>query len=649
MKYALNNKRIRVFLMCVWVVTMLLLCMVGSAQTTEPGLTFTLSVDPSTLTAPGEVTVSARVDNAGGEDITLPLSLYDPDGKLVTSFGDGGILYRLNSGESFPWQGKYTVKQSQLDDGKLVYTLRYSELAAGGALIEQNLPATAEITYTGEEVDLQVTRTISPEVVRRGKEATVVYELVNRGNTKLVNIQVKENRLVSARTQTVALLDPGASTKVTFTKPNVTGDLTSSALITYRKDGERRTQQATIAPVQIPLASPGLVYNLTADKTQVNIGETVLLTLEIKNTGNISYSNVAVSDPRLGEVFTNVQIPAGQTKKLQKEVTVNETATYDFTLKLEDNTGTSQEEKVPALRVSAYSEGQMLRLNLTLTAGSETISSLPGDVSFYLTVTNDSNTAAKNIRISHGALDILTIPDLAPGQSTQVERDFRLSQAGKYQFTATATDVQNNTVSFTSNLMSIAYIPPTPAPTREIIATMAPLVTLSPVPADFTAPGGQVRNALFIVTLAFAALFGLALILFLISSFARARARAKSNAAYDTFQISGTRDYTAPPSEDKQALETEDFETALEDPLPVTKRDLEMPHEKYLNQPSVKAETTDKTKSEGAVPKTQIAEDEGGYRLVRKDSPSKPEPKKPEQRARRSSRRKTGDNEGLDS
>ena len=135
MKYALNNKRIRVFLMCVWVVTMLLLCMVGSAQTTEPGLTFTLSVDPSTLTAPGEVTVSARVDNAGGEDITLPLSLYDPDGKLVTSFGDGGILYRLNSGESFPWQGKYTVKQSQLDDGKLVYTLRYSELAAGGALI----------------------------------------------------------------------------------------------------------------------------------------------------------------------------------------------------------------------------------------------------------------------------------------------------------------------------------------------------------------------------------------------------------------------------------------------------------------------------------------------------------------------------------
>ena len=331
MKYALNNKRIRVFLMCVWVVPMLLLCMVGSAQTTEPGLTFTLSVDPSTLTAPGEVTVSARVDNAGGEDITLPLSLYDPDGKLVTSFGDGGILYRLNSGESFPWQGKYTVKQSQLDDGKLVYTLRYSELAAGGALIEQNLPATAEITYTGEEVDLQVTRTISPEVVRRGKEATVVYELVNRGNTKLVNIQVKENRLVSARTQTVALLDPGASTKVTFTKPNVTGDLTSSALITYRKDGERRTQQATIAPVQIPLASPGLVYNLTADKTQVNIGETVLLTLEIKNTGNISYSNVAVSDPRLGEVFTNVQIPAGQTKKLQKEVTVNETATYDFT------------------------------------------------------------------------------------------------------------------------------------------------------------------------------------------------------------------------------------------------------------------------------------------------------------------------------
>ena len=101
---------------------MLTLSLCASAQTAEAGLSFTLSVEPASLTAPGTVTVSARVSNAGAEDITVPLSLKDPDGKLVTSFGDGGSLFPLKSGQSMPWQGQYQVSQKQLDEGKLVYT-----------------------------------------------------------------------------------------------------------------------------------------------------------------------------------------------------------------------------------------------------------------------------------------------------------------------------------------------------------------------------------------------------------------------------------------------------------------------------------------------------------------------------------------------
>ena len=52
--------------------------------------------------------------------MTTPMSLYDPDGKLVTAFSDGGSLPRLPSGENYLWQGQYAVKQSQLDEGKLV-------------------------------------------------------------------------------------------------------------------------------------------------------------------------------------------------------------------------------------------------------------------------------------------------------------------------------------------------------------------------------------------------------------------------------------------------------------------------------------------------------------------------------------------------
>ncbi len=618
------------------------------AAATEAGLSFTLSVEPASLTAPGKVTVSARVSNAGTEDITVPLSLKDPDGKLVTSFGDGGSLFPLKSGQSMPWQGEYQVSQQQLDEGKLVYTLNYNKTDAQGNIVEHSLPATANITFTGEKVALKVTRTITPEVVRRDGEVKILYDLVNQGNVALTNIQIKENRLISTRTQTVAALAPGESQQITFSKKSPTGDLTSSAQVTYRKEGERTTQQVTIAPVQILLAKPALNYTLTADKQQVNIGETVTLKLTLRNAGNISYDNVSVTDPILGEVFSNLSIPAGQTLEKTKEVTINQTATFKFTLNLQDNTGVTKQETVPEFKVSAYAEGQMLRLNLVLTASKDAISALPGNITFSLVVTNDSNNAAKDIKIMHGATEIYTINELAPGQSMTVSRDYQLSQAGKYRFSAVATDVQNTQTTFESNTLDIAFVPPTPAPTREVVVTPAPLVTLTPIPENHAqdGTGSGVRNALFIATLGVGVLFGLALVLFVASSVLRARARAKSNAAYDSFEVTGTRDYTAPPTE-TPAEAVAPAEEAAASPAEESEKII-MPHEKYLAQ-------KDEVKKADNTPTPPPASDGDGssYRLTREESDPAPEvdepkaqatePEDSEPRKRRASRRKDGD------
>ncbi|NLX83609.1 MAG: hypothetical protein GXZ04_07330 [Clostridiales bacterium] len=627
----------RFLLISLLVLSMLIPGLSAFAQAADDGLTFTLSVEPASLTKPGTVTVSARVSNAGTSDLNTPMSLYDPDGKLVTAFSDGGSLLSLPSGENYLWSGQYEVKQSQLDDEKLVYTLRYSAQDASGNLIEKNLPATAQIKFTGEKVDLRVTRTITPEVVRRGKEVTVIYELVNQGNVKLNNITIRENRLLSTRTQTVKSLDPGTSEKITFTKNNVTADISSSALVTYRKEGDRKTQQLTIEAVDIPLAKPGLQYTLTSDKNQLSIGETATLTLTIKNAGNISYSNITVTDPVLGEVFTNVQIDAGQTKELTKEVTLNQSSTYAFSLKLEDNTGTTQTEKVPELKLSAYAEGQMLRLNLMLTASSETIHAMPGEITFNLTVTNDSNTPAKNIRIKHANTDIYTIKELAPGQSMVVSRVFALSQSGKYQFTASALDSMDNRVEFDSNALTISYAAPTAAPTHEIIVTIPPAVTHSPIPADYTASGGQTKDILFMLTLALGALFGLAVILLGISAIARANARAKSNAAFDTFELAGgARDYTAEPDEDTRAVET-----LVEEESDIVSSKVELdeepPHKKYL-QTDEDAEKPVKADEE----QTPITVDEDGtFRLTRETQSTEDDTAvETERRSRRAERHK---------
>ncbi|MDD3571433.1 MAG: hypothetical protein PHP07_00590, partial [Eubacteriales bacterium] len=143
-------------------------------------------------------------------------------------------------------------------------------------------------------------------------------------------------------------------------------------------------------------------------------------------------------------------------------------------------------------------------------------------------------------------------------------------------------------------------------------------------------------------SLAVGVLFGLSLILFAISSVARARARAKSNAAYDSFEVSGTRDYTAPPTETPAETAAEATPEGAKEPgeaaEPIT-----LPHEKYLAQKGEAA------KGDTAPVAPPPASDDGGssYRLTREDS--QPAGKlddsdaDSEPRKRRATRRKDGD------
>ena len=102
----------RFLLISLLILSMLTPGLSAFAQAADDGLTFTLSVEPGSLTKPGTVTVSARVSNAGTTDLNTPMSLYDPDGKLVTAFSDGGSLMSLPSGENYLWSGQYEFKQT---------------------------------------------------------------------------------------------------------------------------------------------------------------------------------------------------------------------------------------------------------------------------------------------------------------------------------------------------------------------------------------------------------------------------------------------------------------------------------------------------------------------------------------------------------
>lgn len=597
----------------------LLLLVLVSAVSTAMALTdassieFTLTATPTTLKAPGPVTVKVVVHNKGTEDITVPMTLYDPDGKVVTAAFDGGVLSQLKAGESSEWEGPFTVTQQHLDTGRLTYNLRLNTTDASGAIAQVSLAATANITFDGDKVGLEVTRTITPEVVRPNSTVTVTYELKNTGTVRLSDIKVRENRLISTTQQNADPLEPGQSATVRFTKQAGNTALESSAVVLYKRAGANTQLRETVDTVAIPIAKPGFSSELTADKTSVTIGEKVVLTLTLTNNGNINYSDVDVTDPKLGDMWTDLVLPAGQTLTQTKEVTMMTPTTFKFNIALSDNTGTKQNETTNELKISAYAEGQQMKLNVQVTPDRTSVDTLPGLVRFSILITNDSNATAKPVNVYHGNLRVAEMGELAPGQSVTVVREFNLSQAGRYRFSVRTVDPLDNVVTFEAEDVNISYSPPTAAPTQEVVPTVAPIVTLSPIPAggDNSAID-KGRNVLFILVVGLGVLLGASLLLFAASSLMRARARSQSDSAYDHLETAPKRDFADPSTYQGEDAPTVTPAAADSELPPVPSAPVEeLPHQKYLK------DDAPKTEPEAAVPADEETE---GYRLVRDDA-----------------------------
>lgn len=581
-----------------------LLC-VSAQEVGMAGLSFTMEADPATMTAPGKIKITVRLANSGQADITTPMALYDGEDKPVTSFFDGGTLSVLKVGESRTWSGEYAVTKAQLEAGKVIFTLKSSVVDASGNVAQVNLPAEAKLTYIGEKVDLTLQRAVTPEVVRKDQTVTVQYELVNGGNVKLTDIKLREHASISSKTETVKEIEPGASATVKFEKKAGVADLQSHPNLTYKKEGSKEVFRATLDTLVIPAAKPNLKLNLAADNTSVNIGDKVTLTLTMQNDGNVSYSGVTVKDKKLGEVFTNVDIPAKQTVTRTHEVSMLETTSFQFELALKDNTGVSQTEKTNEIKVSAYDPAKMIRLAVELSADRESILTMPGEIYFTTVVTNNSDFEVKNIKLLHGANRVYTIAALAPGKSATLMREYSLSQAGKYQFAAEVVDSQNNTQRFESNTLEIGYTLATPKPTAEVLATVPPVVTYTPVPASSSASSNSV-NALFVLTAVVGALFAAAFLLFAVSTLMRIRASRQSEAAYDHLARSMKRDFS-----DASTYSAEESAHTPAEPKEEALSEEELPHAKYLKQEA--AEPLAEQAAEAAPP----PEEEGGYRLTR--------------------------------
>ncbi len=594
-----------------WLLVLLMLLTGIAAAEAEDPIVTSIEIKPSKLTGPGKVSVTITVSNSGDQDMTEPVRLYDPAAQVVTDFGTDGAAV-LKAGESKTWTGTYDVNQRTLENGSVVYFVKYTLVNANGKSVEKSQPIRAKISLQTAETDIEVKRTISPTIAREGQEVIVRYDITNTGTVSLLDVTIQEHKSIHNKKYTIPELKPGLTAEIKYPVTMGTKDLTSQATVTYKSETQSKKQTYKAEKQIIKYGEPELEAKLTSNVKGVAVNGTVTLTLVLKNTGSVDYSDIRVTDAALGDVFTNQEVKAGKTLELTKEVTVPESMEYQFVITATDATGTETSISTEAVSITAVDPADALTLIVAATPDRTEVFEQPGQVRFTISVTNTSRVDATNVKISHGETNLYTFDTLAAGETRTINRDTALSMPGKYRFTVTAQDPLESTLTFESNEMQIAFSMPTAAPatpTPRPDPTVEPTFVPATVPPKTDASIGTVPKLIQRILLPVLIAAGILLLgscaLLVVAKVQRVKQEKNSKAAVDRLERAKRRDYVTPTAEEElpqPMMEEAAIQTAYGDEEAVLadedQADYELPHLKYARSAAQTAEWTEEKEDE---------------------------------------------------
>lgn len=534
---------------------LLLLC-VSSALAADDPLKVSMELSTNRFTEPKEITVSISVSNVGESDLPGPVTLYYPSGKQVEEFGSP----TLTVGTSKSWTGPWKVTQKELEAGRITFKLKYSLYNDEGTLVNKTKNFSLRLIYTGAEPELTINRTIRPMTAQKGQEVTVTYEIENTGDADVTGVTIKENNAVSQKTGTIDAIAAGEKASYTFTATMGSRDITSSATVSYKSGGKSYSQKVEAAVIKY--GEVKLTASVTADKKGGAPGDTVKLTLKLRNSGTVDFTNVTITDDNLGEVFKDLTVKAKETVTLTHDMTITETQDVQFTVNAEDATGVPVETATGKVNVIATDPTQQIVLSVHAEADRNAVYQIPGNVQFTITVTNESAVDVKNITVKAVDTTINTYDLIEAGDSRTFTRTMAVSMAGTYQFTATCRDQLDQQLSFGSNMLLISLEQPTAEPTEAPIVT-PPAPQYEEVPETYEdldparkLPGwvDQVESIADQIKWILAGVVAVLVILLLIGAIRRGAQKRHSNQAMDHLEGANYRDYSTEPKRNKRSV-----------------------------------------------------------------------------------------------
>jgi uncharacterized repeat protein (TIGR01451 family) len=392
------------------------------------------------------IAYSFVVTNSGNVSFTNAIAVNDDRIGTIACFTPTAGDPTFTPGETVTCTANDTVTQAELDAG-LVTNNAFAATTYGQAGIPVTSPPASLTVNAAQAPALNVSKSVTTlPVTAVGQVLTYTIAVQNTGNVTLSNITVRDP-LIPAISCTIATLAPAATdatclgtymvTQANFDAGLISNTATASGVT---PQGRAVTDTGTL-DTSIPGANPGLElskYPSVASFTTV--GEVVNFSFAVRNSGDVTLSNVTVTDPLIPgfNCVIATLAPGASNTSCAASYTVQQS---DFDAGAITNnasvSATPPRGAPPSDTATVTIDGPARVANLALDkrANVSSFASVGETIGYTFTVTNMGNVTVNGpVTITDAKLALVSCPAVAapgllPGASLDCTGNYNVTQA----------------------------------------------------------------------------------------------------------------------------------------------------------------------------------------------------------------------------
>jgi uncharacterized repeat protein (TIGR01451 family) len=394
---------------------------------TEPSLLVSKSAVPQTYDSAGDViTYTITVENTGNVTIS-DILVTDPLTGLSTTIAS------LDPGVTESYTETYIITQADLDAGSVINTaIAEGKDPDDGVVRDED----SETITANQQPELLVTKTAAPQTYNSvGDIITYTITVANTGNVTITDVQVTDP--LTGLNASIASLDPGITDTFTETYIITQDDLDNGSVTNIARaegkdpngddvwDEDSETVTANMQPAL-------LVSKTAVPQTYASVGDLITYTISVENTGNVTITDVEVTDPLTGLTET--------ISSLEPDDRVEYTETYLITQADLDNgsvVNTARAEGKDPNDEDVWDEdsetinaNQQPELLVSKTAVPQTYNNVGDIITYTITVENTGNVTLTGVQVTDPLTGLnAAVANLTPGAIETFTETYIITQA----------------------------------------------------------------------------------------------------------------------------------------------------------------------------------------------------------------------------